>query len=207
VGGDYYDYFWMDEEKTQFGIAMADVTGKAMKASIIAVMTSGMIHSEINSHRTPGRILGNINKPMFRKTDRNFFTTMIFAVLDVKEKTSTIASAGHNYPLLLREGKVEYLETTKQGLPLGVNESIIYGEEVLTLQKGDTMLLYTDGLTEAETPEGELYGFDRTEALLKDVEGKSSKEILDSIMEKIDRFQGSAEQHDDITLVAIRVTE
>jgi len=205
VGGDYYDFFWVDDEETRFGIAVADVTGKAMKASIVAVMTSGMIHTEINNQERTSGLTESIEQSMFVKTGPPVFTTMLFAVLDVKERVLTFANAGHMYPMVLRNGEVSYIGDGKSGLPLGLTECIELEEVVFELKAGDTVLFYTDGFTEATDAHRKILGFDRMAEMFRAAEGQGARETIDSILAGIRDFVGGAPQHDDITLVAVKV--
>jgi len=108
-----------------------------MKASIIAVMTSGMVHSEVGNQKAPAKILENINRPLFLKTDPHFFTTMLFAVLDIPRKTLTFANAGHLPPLVLHDGSARHFHTQGTTLPLGLESEIRLEEMTLQLVAGD----------------------------------------------------------------------
>ncbi len=101
VGGDFFDYVWLDKKKTKLGIALADVSGKAMKAAMTAVMTSGMLYSEVQKSKSPREILARINQPLYLRTDKPIFTALSFAVLDTRVKKLTYSSAGQSMPILL----------------------------------------------------------------------------------------------------------
>jgi sigma-B regulation protein RsbU (phosphoserine phosphatase) len=136
VGGDYYDYLWLDDAKTKLGIAVADVTGKSMKAAITAVMSSGMVYGEVGRNDTPRLILKNINRSMYLKTDKRVFTAMTFAVIDTKSKMLTFSNAGQMMPILKREGKVRFLKVEGLRLPLGIKEEVDYDEQRIEMQSG-----------------------------------------------------------------------
>lgn len=165
VGGDYFDYIWLNEEKTKFGIAICDVSGKAMKAAMTAVMTSGMIYRELGSNDSPRSILRKLNKPMYMKLDRNMFTAMSLAIMDVPGKIFVFSNAGQMQPLLRRGSAVRSIRVEGARLPLGVQEDVVYDEATIPLLSGDLLLFFTDGIPEAMNEQEELYGFERLERL------------------------------------------
>ncbi len=206
VGGDFYDYVWLNKQKTQLGIALADVSGKAMKAAMTAVMTSGMIYREVGSNESPKTILRKINRPMYLKTDRRVFTAMCFAVLDTKKKKLSLSNAGQTFPVLLRNGSVEYLRVAGERLPLGVKEDVLYQEREIKLKKGDVVVFYTDGVTEAMNEKAELFGEERLEELLKTIDiGQPAKEIVAAMFKSLEDYSRGAKQHDDMTVVVVMV--
>lgn len=206
VGGDYYDYIWLNSEQTKFGIAIADVSGKAMNAAMTAVMTSGMIYREINKEHSPKTILMDINKPLYLKTDKRMFTSMSFGVIDLKARTLTLSNAGQLQPILRRKDALEYIKVEGNRLPLGVLEEINYGEITKQLMPGDLLIFMTDGIPEAMNRERELFGFERIEQIiLKMPMSLSSKEIARNLIAEASKFAGTAQQHDDMTVVVVKV--
>jgi hypothetical protein len=205
VGGDYFDYLWMNEEKTKLGIAIADVSGKAMKAAITAVMTSGMIYREIGNNQSPKEILKKINTPMFLKTQKNTFTAMSIAVIDTKAKTLTLSNAGQTHPILKRGETTQFLRVEGLRYPLGIIEEVEYQELTVPLQSGDVIVFYTDGIAEATNANKELFGFDRLEERIKQLTNETAKETIQAIVGEAEKFAGPTKQHDDMTVVVIKV--
>jgi serine phosphatase RsbU (regulator of sigma subunit) len=206
VGGDYYDYLWMNDEKTQLGIAIADVSGKAMKAAMTAVMTSGMVYREMGTNESPRSILRKINRPMYLKTDKRVFTAMSFAVVDTQTRNLSFSNAGQMKPLLKRNDHIESINVEGAHLPLGMAEEVDYEETTLQLQTADTLLFYTDGIPEAMNTRNELFGFERLETVVKETDGRlSASQLAATIVQKVKEFAGSAKQHDDMTIVVVRV--
>jgi len=206
VGGDYFDYIWLDAEKTKFGIAMVDVSGKAMKGAMTAVMTSGMIYSEIGNNQSPRAILQKINRPMYLKTDRQVFTAMSFAVIDTQDKTLTFSNAGQAYPALRRNGEIQYLKVEGMHFPLGIQEEVKYGEITIQLQSGDLMIFYTAGVPEAMNEQNELFDFERLETTIRNLPVPlRAAEVIETLLKAVSQFSGAARQHDDMTVVALRV--
>ena len=206
VGGDFFDYFWLDDGKHLLGFTAMDVSGKSMEAAIISVMTSGLVYSEIGSHHMPGEILSKINFPMYQKTQKQVFTTGLVAALNIKTRELIFANAGHMDPVVIRNGRhFPLVAPKKRDLPLGVVRSWLYKERRVQLLPGDLVLLYTDGLTEATTAEGKLFGETRLIAHLEQHQNQTSESLVNGLLEAANSFAGGAAQHDDITIIAIKI--
>ncbi len=206
VGGDYFDYVWLDEEKTKFGIAIVDVSGKAMKGAMTAVMTSGMLYSEIGNSHSPRAILQKINKPMYLKTDRQIFTAMSLAVIDTQSKTLTFSSAGQTQPVLKRNEEIQYITVEGMHLPLGVKQEVEYGEVTVQLQPDDLVIFYTDGIPEAMNERNELFDIERLETTVHHLPPSArAAEVIEGLLQAVRQFSAKAEQHDDMTVVAVKV--
>ena len=205
VGGDFFDYLWLDTARKKLGIVIADVSGKAMKAAITAVMTSGMIYQETSTNGSPKNILRRINRPMYLKLDSRMFTALSFASIDTKKKELRFSNAGQTYPILKRGTRVLPLEVKGARLPLGVKEDVPYGELVVKLKKGDTVIFYTDGIPEAKNEEDEFYGFERFKALAGTSDGLSATELRDRILNDVKSFTAASPQYDDMTVVVVKV--
>ncbi len=206
VGGDFFDYFWLDFDKNQFGLMLVDVSDKAMKGAMTAVMTSGMVSAEIGHNRSPHAIMQNINRAMYWKTPANAFTAMLFATINPITKILRFANAGLTRPLLRRGGEMIYLKVDGAHFPLGIQEEVNYQEAELALQSGDVLVFYTDGLPEAMNTKEELFDYPRLERLLRPLpDTLSAAEIIDALAQKVQSFTGNAERHDDMTIVVVRV--
>ncbi|MBI3005951.1 MAG: serine/threonine-protein phosphatase [Ignavibacteriales bacterium] len=205
MGGDFYDYVWLDRKKTKLGLTLADVSGKAMKAAMTAVMTSGMLYSEALRNQSPREILARLNRPLYLRSDKRVFTALSFATVDLKTKNLTYSSAGQSQPLLIRNGMVSYIRTKGARLPLGVKQELEYKEITMRLRRGDTVVFYTDGVPEAMNNDNQLYGFERFESLTKENHGSTAKELRDAIVHDIRLFTKNVEQHDDTTVVVVKV--
>ncbi len=206
VGGDFFDYVWLDENQTKLGIVLVDVSDKAIAGAMTAVLTSGMISSEVATFRSPRLLLRRINKTMYRKTDSHVFTAMSFAALDVVQKILTFANAGQTEPLLLRHHQIKYLQIEGMRLPLGLQKHVEYNEATLALQPGDLLVFYTDGLTDAMNAEQESFGHERLESTLRQYSGEASaKVIVESLLHEVAKFTGAVRQYDDVTVVVVKV--
>ncbi len=207
VGGDYFDYMWLDDNERLLCITMADVSGKGLKAAMAAVMVSGMLHVTTPNAKSPADVLTRINNPLRHKIDARMFVAMQLAVIDTKRRTVTLANAGQMPPLLLRDGAVCPLTTGGPRFPLGATDDVRYEPRTIRLQTDDTLLLYTDGVNEAMNADRELFGDDRLRDVLQHTAGQSAAAIVEAIREAVRTFTGDQPQHDDVTLVVVRVTD
>jgi serine phosphatase RsbU (regulator of sigma subunit) len=206
VGGDFFDYVWLNDAKSLLGIAVADVSGKAMKAAITAVMTSGMVYREVGTNDTPKSILRKINRPMYLKTDKNVFTALSFAIIDLKKNELTFSNAGQMMPLLRRGETLRSIKVEGPRLPLGVQEVVDYDEITVRLQSNDILILFTDGVVEAKNIKEELWGFERMEQAVRNLpQSLTAKEMGETLFAEANKFARTAKQHDDMTIVVVRV--
>jgi ligand-binding sensor domain-containing protein len=206
VGGDFFDYFWLNDGQTRFGLAVGDVSGKAMKAAMIAIMSNGMISSTADEHFSPRSALTGMNRPLFAKTNEETYTALWLGALDVESKTLTYANAGLLAPLLKTAGEVRSLETSGPRFPLGALQDTIYEERSVRIEKGDVLVLFTDGVTDARDRDMEFYDYECLERFLRimNTPGMSAGEIKDRIIEDVRHFAGSAPQGDDMTVVVVK---
>ena len=207
VGGDFFDYLWLDEGQNHLAIAVGDVSGKAMEAAMTAVMSNGIIVSKAFETHSIKDILTFLNKPLYLKTEKQVFTALCIISIDILTKALTYANAGLNPPLLKRGDSVNQLESSGPRFPLGIRKNISYREETFQLQRGDLVVLYSDGISESWNLQEELYGDHRLIRLLEtpDTSQLSSREIIARIMDDIKRFSSETTQQDDMTVVVIKV--
>ena len=206
VGGDLFDYFWMDKHKRLIGLTVMDVSGKSMEAAIISVMNSGLVCGEQGSSRSPGEVLTKINRPLFYKTSRKTFTTALFGVIDLDSLVFSWANAGHSEPIIVRDGSLVPTEKPKRtDLPLGAVAHWAYQEQQVQLEPGDKVLVYTDGLDEAHNASHHIFGKARIEQYMCEHQPASPKETVDGLLAEIAHFRGDFEPHDDITMIVVNV--
>jgi ligand-binding sensor domain-containing protein len=208
VGGDFYDYIWLDEEKTKFVIVVGDVSGKAMKAAMIAIMSNGMVFSKANELRTVKDIMTRLNQSLYLKMDEVMYTALCLALLDTKTQEFTFSLAAFNEPLLKRGGSTSSLQTSGNVFPLGAFEDSTYQEKTINMKYGDIIVIYTDGISEARTKRDEFYGTEKLKGLLNNIDAHNltTKEINDEIIKDVSNYYGSVQQRDDMTVVVIKCT-
>lgn len=202
VGGDYYDLVELGEG--QFLVVIVDVAGKGIPAALLASMVQASIRTQADLTNPVCRIMTRLNRLVHDATPEDRFATCVLARIGGDQSTVKFANAGHNYPIVLpAAGGWRYLE--EGGIPLGITPGFEYGETTMSLEPGDSLLLYTDGITDARNLEGEDYGEDRlirlAERLPRDL---TADEIVRTVADEVSRFTAGAEQADDITLVALK---
>jgi len=207
VGGDYYDLLPLSE--TRLGVLIADVSGKGTSAALYMAELKGLVLSLSRIYESPARLLGEANRILAANMDPRSFITMTYAVVDTAKATMTYARAGHNPIIHLSGGRTRVL--TPAGLGLGMDRGERF-EEILEeasvpLAAGDVFLLFTDGLSEAMNGRAELFGERRLRDVLETATFAETDEheLKDRILEEIRRFVGDAAQHDDMTLVILKV--
>jgi phosphoserine phosphatase RsbU/P len=204
VSGDYYDLISIVEG--QWGIVIGDVSGKGISAGLIMSAFRASLLAEIRNNFAISTILSKVNRLLWETTDENRFVTAFYGVYDEEQKILTYSNAGHNPPLLLRaDGTMERMDTG--GTILGAFRNSTYAEERVLLCPGDTLLLYTDGLTDSPIPGGEELGTDGVERLLTANAGLEAEELARTLVEQATLHTPSSSPEDDLTLMVINVVD
>jgi phosphoserine phosphatase RsbU/P len=203
VGGDFYDFFFLDDEESKIALVIADVSGKSVPAALFMVVAKRLIKS--NMDLPPDEVLRVVNNLLCEDNNSSMFVTTYYSVLEIETGTYCYACAGHDPTLLCRadDRAVEYLDA-KKAPPLGVFPGRSYATQVLTLEPGDAVLMYTDGVTEAFNTKSELYGPDRLKDDLSALLDKPAQDVVDGIYHAVETFAGGEEQSDDITMLFCR---
>lgn len=209
VGGDFFDYLWMDEGEGSFGIMVGDVSGKAMRSAMIAVMASAMVYARATEGAPVDEVMTRLNRPLHRKTRKDTFIALCLAVFDRDRRTMSFVNAGLVKPLRFREGRVTALEGQGPRYPLGLVREAAYVRTAVDLCPGDVLLFLTDGVTEASNTDHAQYGEARLQRLLTDLGQReaSASGIRAGILADLAAFTGPRRHHDDLTLVVVRVPE
>ena len=202
VGGDFYDFFLIDS--THIGLVMADVSGKGVPAALFMMVSRVLIKSHLQSGESPGETLANVNEQLCESNEAQLFVTVWLAVLDITTGKGIAANAGHEHPVLRREGGQYELITYRHSPAVATMEGIRFREHDFQLNPGDTLFVYTDGVAEATNAENELFGSERMlEALNRNPEALP-EETLSNVMDGINSFVAGAEQFDDITMLCFK---
>ena len=207
VGGDYYNYLWMDADQRKLAIVIADVAGHDMSAAIPAVMFSGMLEFAVKEGE-PGAMLSALNLSLCQQPKRTPFITCCVAVIDLDEKQMQWSKAGHPDIYHYQKDTDTVNELVAENYPLGVSQKANYTDETVTLSEGDLLIFYTDGLPEATNTSGRVYGYNRLERSLHRVaqSNLSSTESIDQMIDDVRGFIENTEPEDDITVVVAKVT-
>ncbi len=202
VGGDYYDLVELGDG--QFLVVIADVAGKGIPAALLASMVQASIRTQADLASSVCQIMTRLNRLVHDATPDDRFATCFLARLGGERMSVQFANAGHNFPIVLRAaGGWRYLE--EGGIPLGIMPGWEYGETAMSLAPGDSLLMYTDGITDARNLEGEDFGEERLIRLAERLSRElSADEIVQAVADEVSQFTAGADQADDITLVALK---
>ena len=206
VGGDFYDYFWLEGEPPRLCIAVADVAGKGMRAAMNAVMSDGMVFSRARQAGSVEEIMDSLNRSLFHKVERRMFTAMCLVFLEPETLRLTFANAGLCEPLHRSNHEAKYLSSPGSRFPLGVIRNAKYESTSVALARGDVVVLFTDGVPEALNRESVLYGYGAPRDLIAGLETEdlTASEIVEMLIDDVRRFCGGAEQSDDMAVVVIK---
>jgi serine phosphatase RsbU (regulator of sigma subunit) len=204
MGGDYFDFIELPDG--EYGIAIADVSGKRTSAAIL--MSSIEVALRLNALNDQDTVKGleDLNKVICEVTENARYATLFYAKLDIAKKKIEYTNAGHNPPLIYRKksGTIEWLEGV--GTPVGMFPEMKYSAKTLQLEKGDVLVCYTDGLTEAENSGGIQFSADEIARIAKKNSGKNAQEIFDCLMTSVIEFHGSDKFDDDLTLIVLKIS-
>lgn len=209
VGGDYYDF--IELEDGQLGIAIGDVSGKGIGASLMMASLQAALRGQaIHSGNDLAGLMDRVNKLIYETSTTNRYATFFHARYDPKTRKLIYVNAGHNPPYIIRRGRdeTEVIELKEGGAVVGMLPPILvnYSQAEIELRPGDLLVGCTDGITEAMNPMEEEWGEEAVLAELKTLDGLSCREIIEHIVASADRFADGAKQHDDMTMIVIRVT-
>lgn len=208
VSGDYFDYITIDSE--HLGIAIADVSGKGIPASLIMAICRSVLRSEAAQSRSPAEVLRKVNRQLYPDIKEDMFISVAYVVVDHSKGTVTLARAGHDAPLLYRSA-TQTVETVKPpGLVVGIDSGSVFdrltNDFSVPLERGDCLVLYTDGVTEALNSEEDEFGLERMIESVRASAPDGVRAIVQRVNEDVRAFAGAHPQYDDITLIALRKT-
>ena len=202
MGGDFYDFFSLGDNRV--GLVIADVSGKGVPAAFFMAISRTILQGSARERRTAGTCLADTNDLLCQQNPLDLFVTAFYGILDLNTGELSYANAGHNPPLLAREdGMVSHLPGTG-GIAMGVMSGVTYAEGRTTLAAGDTLLLYTDGISEAMDRDGREFTEARLVGSLSQSHRQSVEIVMSSLIDAVSRFVGDAPQSDDITCLIVR---
>lgn len=201
VGGDFYDFFMVDD--SHLAVVIADVSGKGVPAALFMVIAKTLIKNYTQSGIAPSEVFTTVNRLLCDGNDDGLFVTAWLGILELTTGKLTYVNAGHNPPMIKQgDGEFTYLRS-RPGFVLAGLEGMKYRQNELTLAPGDRLMLYTDGVTEATNSDNKLYGEERLSAFLNGHSGEDAEKILSDLKTDIYAFQGEAPQFDDITMLML----
>jgi sigma-B regulation protein RsbU (phosphoserine phosphatase) len=201
VGGDFYDILML--ERDHVGLAIADVSDKGVPASLFMMSSRTLLKGTAIGLPQPGDVLSDVNDLLYEENETAMFVTVFYAVYSPMTGEMTYANGGHNPPLLIHaDGSSEFVPQIG-GIALGIAQGMPFPQTTLTLQHGDTLLLYTDGVTEAMNAESEEFGVERLQTIFRDTPPTSAQATNDAVFAAVHAFAGDTPQSDDITCLSI----
>lgn len=201
IGGDYYDFIQLDDRHC--AVCLGDVSGKGLPAALLManLQASLRIHTHVGT--SVGECISRSNKHLFQSTGAEKFATLFYGMLDIEKNTLYYCNAGHEPPFLISSGS-EPVRLTEGGTMIGIMESFPFQESSVQFKPGDTLVVYSDGVSEAMNADKEQFGEDRIEELLVNSFGENAKELADTMIKAVRAHAGNAPQFDDITILLIR---
>lgn len=201
VSGDYYD--WVKIYDDQIGLVIADVSGKGVPAALLMAFLRASLRAATHIGYSPHISMAKVNYLLWESIERNQFVTAFYGILDVTNKTLTYTNAGHNPPLLLdKDGNSKFIE--RGSLPLGMFKDTRYHEYYLTTESGEVLVLYTDGATEAQSPQGEEFGRDRLAEAVKANRQLGARDLIAAVQQEVVEWTGGVGAGDDVTFFVIK---
>jgi len=203
VGGDFYDFIPMNGER--LGLVIADVSDKGLSAALYMAVTHSLIRAEARHYGSPRQVLLSTHKLLLEMTRTNMFVTVVYGVLDLAKGSLHYARAGHNHPLLFNPHTGACRALAGRGIVLGCVEHVDLEEVSIELHPGELLVLYTDGITDANSADGEFFGEERLHETVCATAELSAQNVCDLIFDRVDRFQAGAVQYDDMAVLAVRI--
>jgi phosphoserine phosphatase RsbU/P len=204
VGGDYFDYIEVDHER--LGVAIADVSCKGVPASLIMAICRSVLRSQAPQNPSPADVLQKVNRQLYPDIKEDMFITMVYLILD--SIGITLARAGHDAPLLYKLSSQTIIPLKPRGMVLGIDSGSAFdrltSDFTVPLERGDCLVLYTDGVTEALDNEGNEFGVERTIESIRESAPQGARAVVTRLIDDVRSFAASTPQNDDITLIAIR---
>ena len=201
IGGDLYDLIPYDSDRS--AIALGDVSGKAAPAALYAALVSGIMRSAAAQSLSPSALLKTLNDSLQERRLDSQYVVMLYSVWNDDNRTLQIANAGATQPIICRGGELETVKV--EGFPLGLFPNVEYEEFTLATQPGDSIIFFSDGITDAQNDDEEMFGDDRLKAVVKKHHQKSASKIADAILAEVGKFQHGRERFDDETVVVLKV--
>ena len=204
VGGDFYDFFLIDDD--HLGLVMADVSGKGIPAALFMMMSKILLYNYAMMGGTPREVLERLNGTICKNNDDSMFVTVWFGIYTISTGKVIAANAGHEYPVIKHGERGFEIMKDRHGFVIGGMDGLKYRDYEFTLESGDVLFLYTDGVPEATDAESNMYGTERLLKTLNAVSDGSAKALLEAVHADVEAFVGTAPQFDDLTMLAIKRT-
>jgi phosphoserine phosphatase RsbU/P len=207
IGGDYYDFFRIDER--HLGVAVADVSGKGIGGAIMMSVCRSVLRAQAPGNPNPAAVLKALNRVVSQDMTEDMFASVLYMVLDTVDRRLVVARAGHERPVLFTGDGQDLSLIDSPGVAIGLADPTTFdeaiGETTRMLRPGDVVVAYTDGITEAMTQEGEEWGIDSFLDTVGLAASEGAQSVLNHVRQRLGRFVGTRAQYDDMTMVVLRV--
>jgi len=205
VGGDFYDFFMIGED--EICLVVGDVSGKGVPAALFMAVTQTMIKTAAAGDHSPASIVTRVNDALSSDNPASMFVTLFLAIVDIRTGRFRYCNAGHNPPYIVHPGDRLTCLNQRHGVVMGAMPGLAYKEDETSLDKEDSLFIFTDGVTEAMDPEGQLFDEARLESFLGDADRSSAQSLTGSALQSVEKFAAEADQFDDITILVYRLQE
>jgi len=207
VGGDFYDFIEISANK--LGVVVGDVTGKSVSGALVMSASRSVFRMLGEDNLKVSESMIAANRRTKKDIKSGMFVALLYAILNAENRSISLCSAGQTQPILLsaETGKASMVEIVGDTFPLGILDEVTYEETKMQLNSGDQVVFYTDGIVEAMNEEDEMFGFERLLAIIENSTSLSAESLLNKILDDVREFCGSAEQHDDLTVIVIKAAE
>jgi sigma-B regulation protein RsbU (phosphoserine phosphatase) len=201
LGGDFFDYFFVDERR--LCLMVGDVSDKGAASALFAAATKTLLKASAHRDSSSANIISRVNRDLSENNEFCMFVTLFFGILDLDSGELHYTNAGHEPPYIIRRDASWEKLSQRHGPAVGVVGDIEYSEDSQVLRTGDVLLVYTDGVTDAKSPTEGMFGKTRLESILSFHQAVTPEGITNEIVDAVHRFEGGSDQHDDVTVLAI----
>jgi sigma-B regulation protein RsbU (phosphoserine phosphatase) len=201
LGGDFFDYFFVDDRRVC--LIVGDVSDKGAASALFAAASKTLIKAYAHRESTSGDVVTRVNQELARNNEFCMFVTLFLGILDLDSGEISFTNAGHDPPYVIRSGAPHEQLRHRHGPPMGVVEDLEYSEDEFVLRSGDVLLVYTDGVTDAENPDKKAFGLPRLESIVSASSGGAPEDVVREIVDALQRYEDGADQKDDVTILAV----
>jgi sigma-B regulation protein RsbU (phosphoserine phosphatase) len=208
IGGDYYDFLPLQTDR--WGIAIGDVSGKGIGAALLMAFLQASLRAQaMHTHSDLSRLIADLDRVIHASSPKHLYASLFYAEYEAVTRLLKYVNAGHNAPIVLqwKDNQYKILRLESSGTPLGLLEISHFSSQALQLETGDVLVMYTDGITEAENPEREFWGEHRLESLLRSCRDHTPAQIVNRILDEVLAFANGLSQNDDMTLMVLGVKD
>ncbi|MEM7029043.1 MAG: PP2C family protein-serine/threonine phosphatase [Chloroflexota bacterium] len=202
VGGDFYDVYQLDEHN--YGVVVADVSGKSWSAAFFMAIVRALLSREVRASLSPSKTMHQLHHHVMEVSTADMFVTIFYAIIDQRTKHMRYVRAGHDRPILYRDQDKSLELLNVQGRFVGLWPELIVDEAEMSLQSGDTLVCYSDGVPDAENEQGETFGLERLMAVIQEKGHQAADDLANEIAATVDAFRGNADASDDITILVTK---